>query len=55
MNLKLAQYQQGEAFVNAVVAARGVAFVNRVWERPENLPTMAEIRNPQLWIARMEA
>lgn len=53
MDLKLAQYQQGEAFVNAVAAARGVAFVNRVWERPENLPTMAEIRDPQRWIARM--
>jgi coenzyme F420 biosynthesis associated uncharacterized protein len=53
MDLKLAQYQQGEAFVNAVAQARGVAFVNRVWDRPENLPTMAEIRDPQRWIARM--
>jgi coenzyme F420 biosynthesis associated uncharacterized protein len=53
MDLKLAQYQQGEAFVNAVAAARGVPFVNQVWERPENLPTMAEIRDPQRWIARM--
>lgn len=54
MDLKLAQYQQGEAFVNAVVAARGIGFMNRVWERAEHLPTMEEIRNPQRWIARME-
>jgi coenzyme F420 biosynthesis associated uncharacterized protein len=54
MDLKLAQYQQGEAFVNAVVAARGIAFANRVWERPENLPTMDEIRDPQRWIARLD-
>ena len=53
MDLKLAQYKQGEAFVNAVAAQKGVAFINRVWERPENLPSMAEIRSPQLWIARM--
>lgn len=53
MDLKLAQYQQGEAFINAVVAARGAAFANRIWERPENLPTMEEIRAPYLWIARM--
>jgi coenzyme F420 biosynthesis associated uncharacterized protein len=53
MDLKLAQYRQGEAFVNAIAQARGVAFVNRVWDRPENLPTMAEIREPRLWIARM--
>lgn len=54
MDLKLAQYQQGEAFVNAVVDARGVAFVNRVWERPEHLPTMEEIRDPRRWVARMD-
>lgn len=54
MDLKLAQYQQGEAFVNAVTEARGAAFAARVWERVEHLPTMDEIRNPQRWIARME-
>jgi coenzyme F420 biosynthesis associated uncharacterized protein len=53
MDLKLAQYKQGEAFVNAVAEAKGVAFINRVWERPEHLPTMAEIREPRLWVARM--
>ena len=54
MDLKLAQYQQGEAFVNAVVNARGIAFAARVWERAEHLPTLAEIRNPQQWIERMD-
>jgi coenzyme F420 biosynthesis associated uncharacterized protein len=53
MDLKLAQYRQGEIFVDTIVAARSVAFVNRVWERPENLPTMDEIRNPQRWMERM--
>ncbi|MBC8078504.1 MAG: zinc-dependent metalloprotease, partial [Chloroflexales bacterium] len=54
MDLKLAQYQQGEAFVNAVVNARGIAFASRVWERAEHLPTLAEIRAPQQWIERMD-
>lgn len=54
MDLKLAQYQQGEAFVNAVVSARGIGFASRVWERVEHLPTLEEIRNPQRWIARMD-
>lgn len=54
LDLKLAQYQQGEAFVNAVVAARGVQFASRVWERPENMPSMDEIRNPGQWIVRMD-
>lgn len=54
MDLKMAQYREGEQFVNAVVAQRGVAFVNLVWARPANLPNMDEIRNPQRWIARIE-
>lgn len=54
MSLKLVQYQQGEAFVNAVVAQRGIAFAGKVWEQPENLPTLDEIRNPAQWIARIE-
>lgn len=54
LDLKLAQYQQGEAFVNAVVAARGIQFASRVWERPDNLPSMDEIRNPGQWIVRMD-
>jgi coenzyme F420 biosynthesis associated uncharacterized protein len=53
MDLKMAQYQQGEQFVNTVVQSHGVDFAARVWERAENLPTMDEIRNPQRWIARM--
>ncbi len=54
MDLKMAQYQQGEKFVNAVVDARGIAFASLVWERAENLPTLEEIRAPEQWIARME-
>ncbi|NTV65249.1 MAG: hypothetical protein HGA65_17200, partial [Oscillochloris sp.] len=54
LDLKMAQYQQGEAFVNAVVADRGIAFAARVWERVEYLPTMDEIREPQRWITRIE-
>jgi len=53
MDLKLAQYQQGQHFVDTVVQQRGIAYATKVWERAENLPTMDEIRNPQRWIARM--
>jgi uncharacterized protein (DUF2342 family) len=53
MDLKMAQYRQGEQFVNAIVESHGIGFAARVWERAENLPTMDEIRNPQRWIARM--
>jgi uncharacterized protein (DUF2342 family) len=29
--------------------------LNRVWERPENMPTLEEIRDPGLWMGRLEA
>ncbi len=54
MELKKAQYRQGEAFVNAVVGAQGLDFMNRVWEGPGNLPTLSEILEPSRWIARMK-
>lgn len=55
MDLKMVQYQQGEAFVNMIVDERGIAFASRVWDCAENLPTLDEIRNPQQWIARIDA
>jgi len=54
MDLKLAQYAEGQKFVDYVVAQRGVPFATRVWHRAENLPTIDEIRNPERWIARIE-
>ena len=54
MNLKLAQYAEGQKFVDFVVAERGVPFATRVWERAENLPSLQEIRDPARWIARLE-
>jgi coenzyme F420 biosynthesis associated uncharacterized protein len=53
LDLKMAQYQQGEQFVNTIASSHGIAFAAQVWDRAENLPTMEEIRNPQRWIARM--
>ncbi len=55
MDLKLAQYQQGQQFVDTVVRRRGIAFATKAWERSENLPTLDEIRAPERWIVRMEA
>lgn len=51
--LKMEQYRLGESFINAVVAERGVAVANRIWEGPEMLPTMEELRNPTAWMERI--
>ena len=50
---KLRQYQQGEQFIAAVEAAGGATLLDRVWEGPENLPSMDEIRHPEQWVARL--
>jgi len=52
---KLRQYRDGEGFVEAVVADRGVAGFSRVWEGSENLPDVEEIRDPRRWMARIDA
>src|SRR6266851_3959676 len=55
LSLKMEQYRLGERFVDEVVRLRGIAFANRAWESPESLPSEAEIRDAERWIARMEA
>jgi coenzyme F420 biosynthesis associated uncharacterized protein len=50
---KLRQYEAGERFIRAVEATGGPELLNRVWEGPEMLPTMDEIRHPETWVARI--
>jgi coenzyme F420 biosynthesis associated uncharacterized protein len=54
LDVKLEQYRLGEQFADAVVRREGMESLNRVWERPENLPTLEEIRDPGIWMTRME-
>ncbi len=51
--LKLRQYEDGKRFCDAVVAAAGIAALNSAWERPETLPTVAELNDPNSWVARV--
>jgi coenzyme F420 biosynthesis associated uncharacterized protein len=53
LDLKMEQYRLGEAFIDHVVNTRGHAFAQRVWDGPETLPTLAELRRPDDWIARL--
>ncbi|MBA2265734.1 MAG: zinc-dependent metalloprotease [Chloroflexi bacterium] len=54
LDLKMEQYAAGERFADRVIAERGRQFLNRVWSGPEMLPSLDEIRAPDLWIARVE-
>lgn len=54
LKLKMEQYRLGEEFIDAIVAARSHDVARRVWEGPEFLPTMDEIRNPSAWLSRID-
>jgi putative hydrolase len=43
----------GKTFCAAIVKLKGLAALNRVWEAPDNLPTIEEIRDPFAWIDRL--
>jgi len=53
LEAKMRQYQEGERFVEAVEKFGGPALLARVWEAPEHLPSMEEIRDPARWIDRV--
>ena len=55
LDMKLEQYRQGERFADAVASRIGMEGLNRVWKGPEYMPTLGEIRDPGLWIDRVEA
>jgi len=55
LDAKMRQYAEGERFVESVEAAGGPALLARVWEGPEWLPTLEEIRDPAAWMARAGA
>ena len=53
LDAKIKQYAQGEAFIEAVEDAGGPELLEQAWSSPEFLPSIAEIRAPELWIARI--
>jgi coenzyme F420 biosynthesis associated uncharacterized protein len=53
LDAKMAQYRDGAKFVRGAVDKVGMAEFNAVWERPENLPSKAEIADPAAWVTRV--
>jgi coenzyme F420 biosynthesis associated uncharacterized protein len=55
LELKLRQYEQGKIFCDAIVEAGGTEALHYVFSSPEALPTLTELRDPPLWLARTSA
>lgn len=53
LDAKMKQYEQGEAFIERVESEGGIELLDVAWVDPGNLPSIAEIRDPEAWIARV--
>lgn len=52
VEMKRDQYVQGRAFCDAVVELTDEATLSRMWESPDAMPSLPEIQEPRLWLAR---
>jgi coenzyme F420 biosynthesis associated uncharacterized protein len=55
IDAKLRQYEAGERFIEHVEADGGRELLDLVWEGPELLPTMNEVREPTRWVERVRS
>jgi coenzyme F420 biosynthesis associated uncharacterized protein len=53
LDMKMRQYEEGLRFCDAVVAEHGIDGLNRVWQSPDALPNLPELRRPEAWSARV--
>jgi coenzyme F420 biosynthesis associated uncharacterized protein len=53
MELKMAQYRDGAAFVRAVTKEVGTSGLNAIWTGPSTLPSVREIADPIAWVRRV--
>ena len=52
IEVKREQYRQGRAFCDTVVELTDEATLARMWDSAEALPSMPELEEPRLWLAR---
>ncbi len=53
LEAKMKQYEQGERFIERVEEVGGPELLEAVWQSPDQLPDLSEIRDPDAWIQRV--
>jgi coenzyme F420 biosynthesis associated uncharacterized protein len=53
LDLKKAQYREGQKFFNEVFRAGGLDAVRTCFNSPQTLPTLDEVRTPERWLKRI--
>ena len=52
VDMKREQYRTGRAFCEIVVEQTDEATLARMWDAPESMPSLPELDEPRLWLAR---
>jgi putative hydrolase len=55
LEMKMKQYELGQAFCEAAVREAGPEVLARLWVGPGQFPTLAELKEPELWLGRVAA
>jgi coenzyme F420 biosynthesis associated uncharacterized protein len=53
LELKMRQYEAGRRFCDAVVQSAGTEALALAWRSPDQLPTAAELEEPESWLRRV--
>jgi coenzyme F420 biosynthesis associated uncharacterized protein len=53
LEMKMRQYEVGKRFCDAVAEPHGIELLNRVWSSPDAMPSLAELEDPEAWVARV--
>jgi putative hydrolase len=53
LDLKLQQYQRGEAFCRAIFDQHGMKVLNKVWTSEAHMPRLEELARPDVWYRRV--
>jgi coenzyme F420 biosynthesis associated uncharacterized protein len=53
LEMKMRQYELGQRFCEVVAERSGADALAKLWVAPESLPTVAELREPERWLARV--
>jgi uncharacterized protein (DUF2342 family) len=52
VEMKREQYDAGHRFCETVVELTDEATLTRMWDSAESLPSLPEVHEPRLWLAR---
>ena len=53
VEMKREQYATGRAFCELVVELTDEATLARMWDSAESMPSLPEVEEPRLWLARI--